>query len=1562
MQKYALYFFLMVFALGKVHAQYKVNGDAVALGSDCYRLTNAAAFEGGSVWYLNRVNINRPFDLYFEVFLGCKDATGADGIAFVLQPVSTNIGSAGGGLGYQGITPSFALEIDTWQNANDPTYDHLAIMSNGVTDHGTTNNLAGPVPALPNFGNIEDCQPHTLRVTWQPDSMIFRAYVDCELTITYTGNIVRDIFGNNPLVFWGFTGATGGSNNVQRFCLEYISFTEALADTAICEGSNVPLSVGSGDTFVWSPGTGLSDSTIQMPIASPLQTTTYTVEVTDLCNQKRYDTVTVRVDTAIIPPLPSDFTLCDGDSALLSAAHGGATYLWQDSSQLPTFLVTQPGTYSVTLQNACDSLTDRVVVSPQGLPVVSIQDVDCFGQMSGQANVVHQGDRPFVFSWYDAAGTLLQVNASTSRLDTLKGLAPGNYSLITLEGNGCPDTVSFSISEPPLLTLQLLGKLDIPCHGLPVGEIQVLGAGGTLPYQYSLDGVNFQSNGDFFAVGAGTYTVWIQDANGCDTSLTVTLTEPPALSLGLISQRDLACFGGTTGEITVSASGGVMPYNYSLGTTISPTGQFSGLSAGIHVLVVQDDSSCIDTLTITLSEPPALVLSVDSLLPVECHGDSTGYLSVLANGGVPSYQYALGNGSFGTMNTFSNLSASTYQLHVMDDSGCVTTLPVVVPEPAMLVGNLLAQRDVYCKGDASGWILAGGVGGTMPYQYSLDGVVFGANDTLGQLAVGNYVVYVKDSNDCMTNFPATISEPQDSLSGSILMQTNTDCFGQSLGAVTVTASGGTTPYSFAIDGRTFSPDSSFTGLSATLYHVTIRDTLGCTHEVPVVITSPTGLTSTIPVKQDIACFGDSTGFATISAAGGIGPYQYSFDSVLFSTNNTYQNLPAGQYTSYLRDANNCLVSVAFDIWEPPLLTASLLAKKDVACQGTPTGWLQAQAQGGSPPYRYSIDGVNFVASPMFSGLGAGTYTVTVRDDSLCMETFSVTLAEPAALQASIATLSHVACHGDSTGRVQFTVSGGSPPYAFGVDTLPLGPDSLFQGLFANNYVFTIQDDSGCEQVIPITITEPQPLLSNITAQVDLTCFGDSTGFVQLHTIGGVMPYMYALDQGPFGPDSAFSQLRAGTYQLTVRDDSSCTTVVPITISEPPSMIGLITSQVDILCHGDHTGEFAVSIQGGTMPYQFSLDGSAPSQDSVFAGLSAGKYQLVVTDDSSCVLSFEVELTEPDTLVLQTLDRDVRCFGEANGFAEVAINGGVTPYQIEWGTSPVQNTITTTNLPKGIYPVIVIDSNGCVARDTAWIDEPPLLELTLVDQVDAFCDWPNGSAEVAATGGISPNYTFLWSSDPTQTTAQATELFGGAYQVWVTDDNGCMDSLDILIQNTPPATPFFTTDPSATDPILFSDQPIEFINQSADAVAFFWQFGDEAGGTEEENPVYTYNDPGTYLVTLTAFNEFFVCPTTYQLELTILADGRLFFPNAFSPNDDGFNDIFYLKGEGIAELTMTIYTRWGQEITTINNLDQGWDGRDKNGQSVPEGVYTFYAKARFHSGKVLERPGTITLIR
>jgi gliding motility-associated-like protein len=258
-----LLFVLFAVPLRSQTNTYVLNGTATQDNCNCYTLTTATNFANGSVWNATKIDLSSPFDFSFNVNLGCKDSDGADGIVFILQTVATSIGGAGGGMGFLGVTPSIGITLDTWQNIdyNDPAFDHISIQLNGNLNHGT--DLAGPIVASTTSDNIEDCQWHILRIKWDPATKIISTYFDGAFRLQATIDLINTVFSNHTDVFWGFSSATGGANNVQKFCTSLNpGFNTSLPNNTGCIDDNIVTMANTSVSFApiasyyWNFGDG----------------------------------------------------------------------------------------------------------------------------------------------------------------------------------------------------------------------------------------------------------------------------------------------------------------------------------------------------------------------------------------------------------------------------------------------------------------------------------------------------------------------------------------------------------------------------------------------------------------------------------------------------------------------------------------------------------------------------------------------------------------------------------------------------------------------------------------------------------------------------------------------------------------------------------------------------------------------------------------------------------------------------------------------------------------------------------------------------------------------------------------------------------------------------------------------------------------------------------------------------------------------------------------------------------------------------------------------------------
>ncbi|MCB9319615.1 MAG: OmpA family protein [Lewinellaceae bacterium] len=202
-------------------SDFVLSGDTRQIGDRCFRLTEAVDWASGSIWYKAPIRLDASFEMQLQLMLGCDDRTGADGMVFVFSPYAKVTGHAGEGMGFSGLYPSLGIEIDTWENEHlsDPPQDHVAILQHGYVDH--LFNLEGPVI----IRNVEDCQLHDFTIRWDEPGKTLSLQLDGEMVISYHGNLVKELFAGNPVVYWGVTAATGKFNNRQEICFEKLEFS-----------------------------------------------------------------------------------------------------------------------------------------------------------------------------------------------------------------------------------------------------------------------------------------------------------------------------------------------------------------------------------------------------------------------------------------------------------------------------------------------------------------------------------------------------------------------------------------------------------------------------------------------------------------------------------------------------------------------------------------------------------------------------------------------------------------------------------------------------------------------------------------------------------------------------------------------------------------------------------------------------------------------------------------------------------------------------------------------------------------------------------------------------------------------------------------------------------------------------------------------------------------------------------------------------------------------------------------------------------------------------------------
>ncbi|HEV7347553.1 lectin-like domain-containing protein [Telluribacter sp.] len=427
---------------------YNLLGSTTAIGGDCYRITEDIPWQNGAVWYTQKLNLASSFDIEFTMNFGNKDAGGADGMVFVLQTRGNNaLGPNGRGLGFADFLPSLGIEFDTHSNTSaseseDPRFDHIAILRNGNVNHSATNpdNLAGPVQALSGSANIEDGKDHLVRIVWNAAGQTLEVYFDCEKRLSSSVDMAS-IFGNEKLVWWGFTGGTGQLSNQQVVCLRK---DIVVKDTfQICQGEAIQLVArnSSNGQYSWSPAQLLDNPTSKSPMARPEQDQLFVVSYLDKCDRPVRDSIFVKVGSAFNVDLGEDRSTCQEKAVTLSPQVAGTTaalqYQWSTGETTPIITVGTTGTYILTVSSGDCQVKDTVQVEflsvMTDLPVVS--DV-----------CIANGPLRLTTSLSETTNSYFWTHSRTTAFSTLVS-EPGTYELITTTTSGCQFRERFEVNK-----------------------------------------------------------------------------------------------------------------------------------------------------------------------------------------------------------------------------------------------------------------------------------------------------------------------------------------------------------------------------------------------------------------------------------------------------------------------------------------------------------------------------------------------------------------------------------------------------------------------------------------------------------------------------------------------------------------------------------------------------------------------------------------------------------------------------------------------------------------------------------------------------------------------------------------------------------------------------------------------------------------------------------------------------------------------------------------------------------------------------------------------------------
>ena len=1135
---------------------------------------------------------------------------------------------------------------------------------------------------------------------------------------------------------------------------------------------------------------------------------------------------------------------CAGGTGTISALGdpAGGGYVWDNAPNSAGPHSVTAGTYEVTYTttDGCTIVDDVALTEPTPLTgsVTSQTNVLCNGAATGSATIAGAGGTaPYQFD----------IGGAQQAAGDFTGLTATTYTATVEDANGCTSTIPLVIGEPAPLAGNLDGTAPASCNGVADGTATVSATGGTTPYTFNI-GTGNQATGDFNGLADGNYTVTITDANNCITTVGLTITEPAAIVASIAIQADADCNGTATGSATIAGAGGTAPYQFDIGGAQQATGDFTGLTATTYTATVEDANGCISTIPLVIGEPLVLAGNLDGTAAASCNGVLDGEATVSATGGTTPYTFNIGTGDQAT-GDFTGLADGDYTVTITDANDCVTTVDLTITEPVVLAGNLDGTAPASCNGVADGTATVSATGGTTPYTFNIGTGDQATGDFTG-LADGDYTVTITDANDCVTTVDLTITEPA-VLAGNLDGTTPASCNGVLDGEVTVSATGGTTPYTFNI-GTGNQATGDFNGLADGNYTVTITDANNCITTVGLTITEPAAIVASIAIQADADCNGTATGSATIAGAGGTAPYQFDIGGAQQATGD-FTGLTATTYTATVEDANGCISTIPLVIGEPAPLAGTLDGAIPASCNGVLDGEATVSATGGTTPYTFNI-GTGDQATGDFTGLADGDYTVTITDANDCVTTVDLTITEPAVLAGNLDGTAPASCNGVADGTATVSATGGTTPYTFNIGTGDQATGD-FTGLADGDYTVTITDANDCVTTVDLTITEPAVLAGNLDGTTPASCNGVLDGEVTVSATGGTTPYTFNIGTGNQATGD-FNGLADGNYTVTITDANNCITTVGLTITEPAAIVASIAIQADADCNGTATGSATIAGAGGTAPYQFDI-GGAQQATGDFTGLTATTYTATVEDANGCISTIPLVIGEPAPLA-GTLDGAIpaSCNGVLDGEATVSATGGTTPYTFNIGTGD-QATGDFTGLADGDYTVTITDANDCVTTVDLTITEPVVLAGNLDGTAPASCNGvADGTATVSATGGTTP-YTFnIGTGD--QATGDFTGLADGDYTVTITDANDCVTTVDLTI--TEPAVLAGNLDgttPASCNGVLDGEVTV---SATGGTTPYTFNIGTGNQATGDFNGLAD----GNYTVTITDANN---CITTVGLTIT-----------------------------------------------------------------------------------------------
>ena len=905
----------------------------------------------------------------------------------------------------------------------------------------------------------------------------------------------------------------------------------------------------------------------------------------------------------------------------------------------------------------------KIIVYPFLNLNAAFQPIYCTNEKTTISLTATGGKEPYLFS--SDNGVTYNNNS------TISNVIAGTYKFFVKDALGCINSKSVTVGPLSLLSMSY-SKKDVTCFGSNDGEITLQIQGGSAPYTYILSNTaglitqyftSSDTNRGFSILKAGTYGIRVTDANNCSTGITQVYILEPTIAVLTATTSSETC--SNNGIITANATGGYPPYSYSLNNNLyGPENVFSNLNPGSYTVYMKDSNGCVTT---TLAEVKSSgINAVAGVLNVKdpiCNGAKEGVITVEATGGLAPYQYSIDNGLFQPGNTFTNLGAGEYTIQIKDDKGCISLYTTQVIDPPVVSGTAAITNSTTVN-DTDGQIRITSLQGVGPYTFALTDssglqiIPFQGSNKFTGLKSGVYGFQMKDGLGCIfSQNNITVLNKPTTLSATINVVLGNCNEG---GTIIVNTIGGKTPYQYSFDnGVSFISLNTFSDLPPGSYAVKVRDADNSIVSINGIVATPISMVVNAEITSKIRCKGD-TGSIAVNVTGADSYVSYSLDGKYFKLSNTFSNLSAGTYTLTVKDAAGCTAITAIDLLEPTALSATITTTND---QG-----LIVIAQGGTAPYTYSLQNANgIIKAPQTNGtftqLPNGLYSVQVTDANGCTWLQSEINVLPASEIAASVSIIPISC---SAGNITVKATGGVAPYVYSIDTVNFTSSNVFSISAEGIYDVYVRDAVGTMSTVQALVTKETPLSITVNPTSEVYCAGDNSGIIRLTIKDGKAPYYVSLDNAAyinFGDSRAgtFSDLRAGTHTLSVKDTYGCIATGITIISESAALIA------DVLVENL---TITITAIGGSGQYEYSLEGINFQSNPVFKVPNYGNYKITVRDTNGCgVYVIDVTVDPPPPLI-DGKDELTLEFKPGQTLADLVVEGD----NIKWYSSSSHNPL------------------------------------------------------------------------------------------------------------------------------------------------------------------------------------------------------------------------------------------------------------------------------------------------